>query len=134
MMTTLRWLQAVRTNLLFTALIAISFTTACAGQHEKLRFGFSEGLVSGRDFVPRQLITGYAAGGRSAVITEAARFGGSISSEIDDRTLLLYFPSDEAAFNAANALAALPETEYVERNGIMRIPRPAERGNNKTPQ
>jgi hypothetical protein len=114
--------------------VAVSTIAACAGDRDKMRFGFSQDLVPGRDFVPRQLIVGHQPDGKETVIQEAAKFGGEVNSEMKGEVLFFQFSSEDQVLAAAQALSALPLVIYVERNGIIRIPPVIERNPGRLPQ
>lgn len=92
-------------------------------QNEKLGYGFTPGLVAGRDYVKGQLIVGFKKGMSTYSILKTARIsGGKEIKRMQGTAVLLEFPSEEAVKNAACELIRLPNVTFVERNGFMRIP------------
>lgn len=110
-------------GLLFFVLCAAAVSMADAGAPKgKLGYGFETGLVAGKDFVAGQLIVGFKQGiGISGIEQAAIRSGGKKAKQIEG-AILIQFPSENAVLNAVNALIALPEVSFVERNAIVSIP------------
>lgn len=110
-------------------LLCSGLATAGTADREtgKLGFGFKPGLVAGKDYVAGQLIIGIGEGMKAAGVAAAVRnLRGRVVRQIEG-ALLIKLPSDEAAAAAVQALSMRPDTRFIERNGIVRIPPQPER-------
>jgi subtilisin family serine protease len=88
----------------------------------KLGYGFKEGPVSGKDYVPGQLIVGIREGINIQGISQAAQASGGRVVRNIEGAVLLVFPSEQVAISAVNILTERSDVTFVERNGFMSIP------------
>jgi thermitase len=80
---------------------------------------------TGRDFVPGELVVGLNEGvtnSTQGLERAAEASGGRVVDHLNDpqnRAVLLKYPTEQAAQAATDGLAKRPDTQYVERNGIV---------------
>ena len=95
---------------------------------KKLGFGFEVNQVAGEDFVVGELIIGLKEsetrslhGLQRAVIAS----NGRVEDKLEDpknTAILARFPSEKAAKAAVDSIVRRSDVEFVERNGLVRIP------------
>lgn len=123
--------QAQRNLLLATVgglFAGTAFAQAVDVPPQKLGFGFAPGLQAGTHYVEGQLIVVLnSAAPRTQTIRSVQAFGGTLKKSLEDNSaVLLDFGNERSALAATKLIGALSGVAKIERNGIKRIPEPAE--------
>jgi len=101
----------------------------------ELGYGFAPGLMAGKDFLEGQVIVGYRTGTDSkAVATAAQALGGTVAKEIQDSAILLNFGSEQQAQAAIREIAKRADVQFIERNGVIRVPPQSQSSNFRSPK